>query len=155
MPGDFIFFISLSDCLLCMHWFSQAVYVMKYDASPQTHDWFCLTNSFVSVFGATGEFSYNVIFCFYIILSLKNPLAPLRWKKILLHAIVLTLMIGLPIVAYYSNLFGLNMYGSCSLKDNQSFPVTGFVIIMIYMSISCYTIYKYKQSIPDENFVYV
>ena len=118
MPGDFIFFISLSDCLLCIHWFSQAVYVMKYETSPQTHGWFCVTNSFVSVFAATGEFAYNIIICFYIILSLQNPLAPLRWKKILLHVIVLTLMIGLPTLAYYYNLFGLNMYGSCSLKDS-------------------------------------
>ena len=91
---------------------------MKYDASPQPDDWFCITNSFVSVFSATGEFSYNVIFCFYIILSLKSPLTPLRWKRILLHVIVLILMLGLPITAYYSHLYGLNMYGSCSLKDN-------------------------------------
>lgn len=61
-------------------------------------------------------------------------------------------MLGLPITAYYSHLYGLNMYGSCSLKDNQSFPITGFAIIIIYLLISLYTIYKYKKSIPDDNF---
>lgn len=26
LPGDLVFFVSLSDCILCIHWFTSALY---------------------------------------------------------------------------------------------------------------------------------
>ncbi|KAM3147767.1 hypothetical protein pb186bvf_000095 [Paramecium bursaria] len=150
MPGDIIFFISLSDCILCFHWFTQALYYLQYDHSPYIDGFVCQAQAFLGIMAATGEFSYNVIFCMFLLAYVSKVLQDLNKKKWFFHGLAWTLMIGVPTSAYMLDFTGLNLFGTCSFKQKKGFPFAGILLVVLYMLISMFTIYKFKKSVPDD-----
>lgn len=65
---------------------------------------------------ATGEFSYNVIFCMFLLAYVSKVLQDLNKKKWYFHGLAWTLMIGVPTASYMLDLSGLNLFGTCSFR---------------------------------------
>ena len=65
---------------------------------------------------ATGEFSYNVIFCIFLLAQLSSVLIDLEKKKWIFHGIAWTLMLAVPTLSYILDFTGLNLFGTCSFK---------------------------------------
>ena len=99
---------------------------------------------------ATGEFSYNVIFCIFLLAQLSSVLIDLDKKKWYFHGIAWTLMLSVPTLAYVLDLTGLNLFGTCSFKQKKGFPFAGVLLVVLYMLFSCYTMYEFKRVVPDE-----
>lgn len=59
---------------------------------------------------------YNVLFCVYLRITLKNVLKMNKKLSIMLHFIAWTAMLGVPIMAKITNQTGLSLYGTCSFK---------------------------------------
>ncbi|CAD8107781.1 unnamed protein product [Paramecium primaurelia] len=150
MPGDIVFFISLSDAILCIHWFATACYFTIYDKNPLSSGPFCQINSMFSIFAGTGEVSYNVVFCIYIRLTLKNQFKVISKLPIILHSLAWLAMISIPLLAKFTHNNGLSIFGTCSFKYHPGFPLAGIVLVLLYTLISSYTIWYFNKAIPDD-----
>ncbi|CAD8195769.1 unnamed protein product [Paramecium octaurelia] len=150
MPGDIVFFISLSDAILCIHWFVTACYYTVYGESPLSSGPFCQTNSMFSIFAGTGEVSYNVVFCIYIRLTLKNQFKVIPKLPIILHSLAWIAMISIPLLAKFTHNNGLSIFGTCSFKYHPGFPLAGIMLVFCYTLISLYTLWYFNKAIPDD-----
>lgn len=149
LPGDLVFCISISECILSMHWFSFAVYNMYHDTSPLSDSDFCQVNAFVANMAGTGEFVYNIAFCIYLRITLGEVLRINKKIRLILHSLCLVVVIAIPVGALLTDSSGLNLYGTCSIKQKSSFPLMGVILLFIYIIISSYTIIFFKQTVPD------
>lgn len=59
-------------------------------------------------------------------------------------------MISVPLLAYVTDQNGLSLFGTCSFKYHPGFPIAGILLVASYTLISCYTIYYFKNTIPDD-----
>ncbi|CAD8111637.1 unnamed protein product [Paramecium sonneborni] len=150
MPGDIVFFISMSDAILCIHWFLTALYYQIYQENPLSSGVFCQTNSMFSIFAGTGEVSYNVVFCIYLRLTLKNQFKVIPKLSIILHTLAWIAMISIPLLAKLTNNNGLSIFGTCSFKFHPGFPLAGILLVFCYTIISVYTIVYFNKAIPDD-----
>ncbi|CAD8202343.1 unnamed protein product [Paramecium octaurelia] len=150
MPGDIVFFISLSDAILCIHWFVTACYYTTYGQNPLSSGLFCQINSMFSIFAGTGEVSYNVVFCIYIRLTLKTQFKVIPKLPTILHSLAWLAMISIPLLAKFTDKNGLSIFGTCSFKYHPGFPLAGIVLVFLYTLISLYTIWYFNKAIPDD-----
>lgn len=59
-------------------------------------------------------------------------------------------MILVPILALVTNKNGLSLFGTCSFKYHPGFPFAGILLVLGYTIVSCYTIYYFKNAVPDD-----
>ncbi|CAD8115621.1 unnamed protein product [Paramecium sonneborni] len=149
MPGDIIFFISFCEALLCVHWFSTSIYFMINQISPQSDGLFCQINSMISIFAGTGEITYNLIFCLYVRITLKEQFAARKKLRIILHSIAWFIMILVTLTAKLFNYNGLSLFGTCSLKYNPGFNIGGLVLVFLNTFISIMTIIYIQKAVPE------
>ena len=100
-PGDLFLGVSISDFILCVHWFLSAL------VSPfgiwkepiQSEGTFCQINAFFSTSAGQLEFLYNSCFCIYMFMILKNALFQSRVLKKSFH--VMAIGIWAVMMIYY------------------------------------------------------
>ncbi|CAD8084249.1 unnamed protein product [Paramecium primaurelia] len=149
MPGDIIFFISFCEALLCIHWLSTSIYFMINEISPLSDELFCQLNSVVSIFAGTGDVTYNLIFCLYVRITLKEQFVARKKLPLILHSIALFTMISVTLIAKLFNYNGLSLFGTCSLKYNPGFNFAGLVLVFINTFMSVYTMLYIKKAVPE------
>ena len=91
-PGDLFLMISISDLALSIHWFTTALASTHSFIGPgedyNTSIWaFCQIQSFISVVFGQMQYFYNVSFCIYTILLIKNALRNKTIPSWKLHAL--------------------------------------------------------------------
>jgi len=52
------------------------------------------------------------------------------------------------VLLFATNNAGLTLFGTCSFKVNDGFPVFGVVILFIYLIVSWSTIWYFRKSVP-------
>ncbi|CAD8186384.1 unnamed protein product [Paramecium octaurelia] len=149
MPGDIIFFISFCEAILCVHWFSTSIYFMINESSPLSDDIFCQVNSIVSIFAGAGEVTYNLIFCLYVRITLKDQFTTRKKLYLILHFIAWFTMISITLIAKIFNYNGLSLFGTCSLKYNPGFNFAGLVLVFVNTFMSVYTVLYIKKVVPE------
>jgi hypothetical protein len=53
------------------------------------------------------------------------------------------------IVIWSFKLNGLSLFGTCSIKVNDKFPVFAMLILLIYLVLSWSAIYYFKKHVPN------
>ncbi|CAK87310.1 unnamed protein product (macronuclear) [Paramecium tetraurelia] len=149
MPGDIIFFISFCEAILCVHWFSTCIYFIINESSPLSDDIFCQINSIVSIFAGAGEITYNLIFCLYVRITLKDQFATKKKLRLILHVIAWFTMISVTLIAKIFNYNGLSLFGTCSLKYNPGFNFAGLFLVFVNTFMSVYTMLYIKKAVPE------
>ncbi|KAL4506845.1 hypothetical protein ABPG72_001266 [Tetrahymena utriculariae] len=148
-PGDIILAISISDFVLCVHWIISSAYSLYYEIGPDPDGAFCQSNSFFSVAAGTTEFTYNCCFCLYVIFVIRNNLKGQVIPQKIFHLACGGITILIVILLFATKSSGLSLFGTCSFKVNEGFPVFGVVILFAYLFISWYTIWYFRKSIPN------
>ncbi|KAL4488388.1 hypothetical protein ABPG72_019238 [Tetrahymena utriculariae] len=148
-PSDIIFFISISDLILSIHWFSSAVYAISKSQVPDNDDIFCQINSFFSITSGSIEYLYNVFFCIFLITRIRNTIKGFRIKKSFIHFFTIIGSIGFYLLLKFQGRAQLNLYGVCSYKVDSTSWIIGASIFVVYIFISWLTIYYFKKYVPN------
>ncbi|KAL4438872.1 hypothetical protein ABPG74_016592 [Tetrahymena malaccensis] len=148
-PSDIIFFISISDLILSIHWFSSAVYAISKSKVPDNDDIFCQINSFFSITSGSIEYLYNVFFCIFLITRIRNTIKGFRIKKSFIHFFTIVGSIGFYLLQKFQGRAQLNLYGVCSYKVDSTSWIIGASIFVVYLFISWLTIYYFKKYVPN------
>ena len=91
-PGDLILAISISEFILCCHWFAGSIrFLIDTDSPPESGGIFCRINAFFGVFAACSEFLYNCAFSIFLIYKMRNILTKTDIPKFIFHALCLLL----------------------------------------------------------------
>ncbi|EAS00927.2 phosphatidylinositol 4-phosphate 5-kinase (macronuclear) [Tetrahymena thermophila SB210] len=148
-PSDIIFFISISDLILSIHWFSSAIYAISKSQVPDNDDIFCQINSFFSITSGSIEYLYNLFFCIFLITRIRNTIKGFRIKKSFIHFFTIVGSIGFYLLQKFQGRAQLNLYGVCSYKVDSTSWIIGVSIFVVYLFISWLTIYYFKKYVPN------
>ncbi len=117
-PGDIILAISTAEATLAIHWFSSAVYALYNDGkSPYSGSSACTTEAVFSSLAGAAEFTYNGLFCVYIIFLIRNNLKGTTIPQRSLHLVASIIIIGFFIYIFFIDKSdGLSLFGTCSFR---------------------------------------
>jgi len=145
-PGDIILGISLSDLVLSAHWIVIAIWP-KQVADPT----FCTTIGIFSTTAGINEFLYNLSFCFFMIISLRNALTQSKVPRKTFHVINI-LCSGCYVTFLLANHFiGRTLFGTCSIKSSCKrgfFSYFGGMLVALFVLVGGYTYYYIRKYTP-------
>ena len=90
-----------------------ASYQLYYGMPVSNSSDFCKANSVISVMSAFNELSYNLYFCYYLYMIIKNPLKSQNWIQKNYHFI--NLVMTVIFIGYVQPFLGKNLFGTCSV----------------------------------------
>lgn len=151
-PGSLLIHISIAEVMLSIHWLATGIatpYIsgIRIDKSNE-YGTFCVANQYVAVSGAAAELSTQISFFVALIVMSSNQLKTTKFKK-LYHIVPLTITICMTF--FMRKNFGLNIYGTCSLR-NQSI-LSYLAVIFPLTLLVLYTVYVLKKNMNSNVFV--
>ncbi|EAS05498.2 transmembrane protein, putative (macronuclear) [Tetrahymena thermophila SB210] len=148
-PGDLFCGLAVAELTLSLHWLISSLYQYFTDnQNVKSSDVFCQINSYFSITAGIFEFFYNISIYTYIVCAIKN----LKILKIAegwyLHAAVVIVSF---LITFFVKIFGYSgktMFGTCSIKSENQFPLKGIGLLLVYIFISLSTLMylNYKLS---------
>lgn len=145
-PGDLILGISISDLILSIQWIILALFPEDVNDSA-----FCTTIGLFGTFAGYNEYMYNVMFCIYLIVSLKNALTQSKIPRKFFHIFNIGFSVLAVIFLYLKGDIGKTLFGTCSIKSSCStngFSMTAPLIALAYICLAGYTYYYIKKKGP-------
>ncbi|KAL4471165.1 hypothetical protein ABPG72_019107 [Tetrahymena utriculariae] len=148
-PGDLFCGLAVAEFTLSLHWLISSLYQYFTDnKNVKSSDIFCQINSYFSIAAGIFEFFYNISIYTYIVCAIKN----LKIVKIAqgryLHATVVIISFLITIFVKLIGYSGKTMFGTCSIKSENQFPLKGIGLLLVYIFISLSTLMylNYKLS---------
>ncbi len=150
-PGDIILGISVADFILSSHWFITALFSNHGRFGPHTDEdsLFCHINAVFSVIGGVFTFLYNVSFCLYVILVIRNALKKSTiWRK-RFHVVVFTFTFIILLYCIWNKTLGQTKYGTCSMKSSSKKAYFSFVPLILFIIFAWVTLVYIRMRLPN------
>lgn len=150
-PSNLLIFASFAELFLTAHWFVSGLYTPYILGVPAPFEdsLFCKANSIIAFFFANVEFLFHVSFVLSIIVTFKNTLHTLKAEAVFWILPLLAAMVALGF-AYYQDLLGPNIYGTCSLRQMKKTGRSYIIINGTYVALSVYALYVLKKFMAME-----
>ncbi len=62
-----------------------------------------------------------------------------------MHIIAIVIILLVPILCKFTGRTGLSLFGTCSFRVSDDFPVLGVLIFFVYVILALYTIFYFKK----------
>lgn len=150
-PSNLLIFASFAELFLTAHWFVSGLYTpfILGVPAPEEDSLFCKANSVVAFFFANVEFLFHVSFVLSIIVTFKNTLHTLKAEVFFWLLPLLAAVIALGF-AFYKDLLGRNIYGTCSLRQMKKTGRSYIIINGTYVFLSLYALWVLKKFMAME-----
>jgi 1-phosphatidylinositol-4-phosphate 5-kinase len=132
---------------------ASAIYVQKHRGDqlvpPENWSRFCFGVGIVNIIGTMGVNVYNILFCVYIWVSIRNTLKPSRLVFYHYHVASLLIIFFTALTFYLTDDLGVSINGTCTSKMNQVSPYVSLLSFMFYIFIACTTLRSFKSHVPN------
>ncbi|KAL4428946.1 hypothetical protein ABPG74_011142 [Tetrahymena malaccensis] len=148
-PGDLFCGLAVAELTLSLHWLISSLYQYFTDnQNVKSSDVFCQVNSYFSIIAGIFEFFYNISIYTYIVCAIKNLKIVKITQGWYLHATIVIISFLITVFIKLIGYSGKTMFGTCSIKSENQFPLKGIGLLLIYIFISLSTLMylNYKLS---------
>ncbi|KAL4499043.1 hypothetical protein ABPG72_016945 [Tetrahymena utriculariae] len=149
-PGYISFALAITDMVLNISYFSQAIYVFSEGNSPQSSDAFCQLTAAFGVTALTCQYIYNLAFAVIFQIKIRRSLKGYTNKQYYLHAFVLLISVVISMVSMSLKQNGLNLFGLCSFSSsNKNTSFFNIIVLVAFNGIQWHTVYYLKRVVPN------
>ena len=135
-PGDIILGISVSDFFLSLNFVLNAI--ANTDRQINPYGSICKIYGIAYTFTEITSFSYNICFCLFIRVAVKNSLRSAKIPRLAFHFASIILGIGYTSVSLFTGHIGMSLFGICSTFSSQAMYVS-LAVPMIFVILAVFT----------------